>query len=238
MRTFPSSRFRMNVALLGQEWPDAAGSTRLTRCTDRHRQRLPCIERSGALPSVPRRRWPTLIASCGQVQFSDLCAQGRSVAASLRYRLLRAGKGHHRGWLGPGKRRSRSRRFRGRIRLARVYSILKKDGYNVRAEPMCSMLCARQPRLCTIWTAVAPEPVVTRRTNTPTPRGYPPPRRTLVTTSKPYRDSTIHSRRSVSLELSLETQFFREADRLLLRRADQAAMDLELFPRPHIRGAP
>jgi hypothetical protein len=119
-----------------------------------------------------------------------------------------------------------------------VYSILKKDGYNVRAEPMCSMLCTRRPRLCTIWTAVAPEAVVTRRTNTPTPRGYPPPRRTLVTTSKPYRDSTIHSRRSVSLELSLETQFFREADPLLLRRADQAAMNLELFPRPHIRGAP
>jgi hypothetical protein len=59
-----------------------------------------------------------------------------------------------------------------------------------------------------------------------------------VTTSKPYRDSTIHSRRSVSLELSLETQFFRDADRLSLRRADQAAMNLELFPRPHIRGAP
>jgi len=119
-----------------------------------------------------------------------------------------------------------------------VYSILKKDGYNVRAESMCSMLRTRRPRLCTIWTAVAPEAVVTRRTNTPTRRGYPPPRRTLVTASKPYRDSTIHSRRSVSLELSLETQFFREADRLSLRRADQAAIDLELFPRPHIRGAP
>jgi hypothetical protein len=49
-----------------------------------------------------------------------------------------------------------------------VYSILKKDGYNVRAEPMCSMLRTRRPRLCTIWTAVAPEAVVTRRTNTPT----------------------------------------------------------------------
>jgi hypothetical protein len=48
-----------------------------------------------------------------------------------------------------------------------VYSILKKDGYNVRAEPMCSMLRTRRPRLCTIWTAVAPEAVVTRRTNTP-----------------------------------------------------------------------
>ena len=119
-----------------------------------------------------------------------------------------------------------------------VYNILKKDGDNVRAEPMCSMLRTRRPRLCTIWTAVAPEAVVIRRTNTPTPRGCPPPRRTLVTTSKPYRDSTIHSRRSVSLELSLETQFFREADPLLLRRADQTAKNLELFPRPHIRGAP
>ena len=102
---------------------------------------------------------------------------------------------------------------------------------------MCSMLRTRRPRLCTIWTAVAPEAVVTRR-HEDTPREATHPRRTLVTTSKPYRDSTIHSRRSVSLELSLETQFFREADRLSLRRADQAAMDLELFPRPHIRGAP
>ena|SRR5690349_517088 len=56
----------------------------------------------------------------------------------------------------------------------RVYSMLKKDSYNVRAEPMCSMLRTRRPRLCTIWTAAAPEAVVTRRTNTPTPRGYPP----------------------------------------------------------------
>jgi hypothetical protein len=44
----------------------------------------------------------------------------------------------------------------------------------VWAEPMCSMFSTRQPRLCTIWTAVAPEAVFTRRTNTPTPRGYPP----------------------------------------------------------------
>ena len=87
---------------------------------------MPCIERSGALPSVPRRRWPTLTASCGQVQFSDLCAQGRSVAASLRYRLRRAGKGHHHGWLGRGKRRSRLLRFRGRIRLARVLQHLEE----------------------------------------------------------------------------------------------------------------
>jgi hypothetical protein len=38
------------------------------------------------------------------------------------------------------------------------------------------MLDAPHPpaRLCTIWTAVAPEAVFTRRTNTPTPRGYPP----------------------------------------------------------------
>jgi hypothetical protein len=42
------------------------------------------------------------------------------------------------------------------------------------AEPTCSMLSTRRPRLCTIWTAVAPEAVFTRRTNTPTPRGYPP----------------------------------------------------------------
>jgi hypothetical protein len=45
---------------------------------------------------------------------------------------------------------------------------------SVWAEPMCSMFSTRQPRLCTIWTAVAPEAVFTRRTNTPTPRGYPP----------------------------------------------------------------
>jgi hypothetical protein len=43
-----------------------------------------------------------------------------------------------------------------------------------QCEPMCSMLSTRRPRLCTIWTAVAPEAVFTRRTNTPTPRGYPP----------------------------------------------------------------
>jgi hypothetical protein len=55
-----------------------------------------------------------------------------------------------------------------------VYSILKKDGYNVRAEPMCSMLRTRRSRLCAIWTAVTPEAVVTRRTNTPTRRGTHP----------------------------------------------------------------
>src|SRR6478672_1306814 len=100
---------------------------------------MPCIEKSGALPSVPRRRWPTLTASCGQVQFSDLCAQGRSVAASLRYRLRRAGKDIIMdGWAA------------GNVVLVHCgfvdgsgwqgfYSILKKDGYNVRAESMCSM---------------------------------------------------------------------------------------------------
>ena len=199
---------------------------------------MPCIERSGALPSVPRRRWPTLTASCGQVQFSDLCAQGRSVAASLRYRLRRAGKGHHHGWLGRGKRRSRSRRFRGRIRLARVLQHLEEG--RLQRQGRADVLDAPHSPASLVHdlTAVAPEAVVTRRTNTPPRRGYPPPRRTLVTTSKPYRDSTIHSRRSVSLELSLETKVFREADRLSLRRADQAAINLELFPRPHIRGAP
>ena len=30
-----------------------------------------------------------------------------------------------------------------------------------------------RPRLCTIWTAVAPDAVFTRRTNEPTRRGYP-----------------------------------------------------------------
>ena len=199
---------------------------------------MPCIQRSGALPSVPRRRWPTLTASCGQVQFSDLCAQGRSVAASLRYRLRRAGKGHHHGWLGRGKRRSRLLRFRGRIRLARVLQHLEEG--RLQRQGRADVLDAPHSPASLVHdlTAVAPEAVVTRRTNTPPRRGYPPPRRTLVTTSKPYRDSTIHSRRSVSLELSLETQFFREADRLSLRRTDQAAMNLELFPRPHIRGAP
>jgi hypothetical protein len=39
---------------------------------------------------------------------------------------------------------------------------------SVCAEPMCSMLSTRRPRLCTIWTAVAPKTVFTRRTNTPT----------------------------------------------------------------------
>src|SRR4029450_5193385 len=40
-----------------------------------------------------------------------------------------------------------------------------------------------RPRLCTIWTAVAPEAVLTRRTNDPTPGGYPPSSsRLLVTT--------------------------------------------------------
>ena len=238
MRTFPSSRFRMNVALLGQEWPDAAGSTRLTRCTDRHRQRLPCIERSGALPSVPRRRWPTLIASCGQVQFSDLCAQGRSVAASLRYRLGRAGNGHHRGWLGPGKRRSRSRRFRRRIRLARGLQHLE-EGRLQRQGRADALDAPHSPGLARARSGPRSLPRRSSPAARHSPRrGYPPPRRTLVTTSKPYRDSTIHTRRSVSLELSLKTQFLREADRLSLRRADQAAMNLELFPRPHIRGAP
>jgi hypothetical protein len=80
---------------------------------------MPCIQRSGALPSVPRRRWPTLTASCSQVQFSDLRAQARSVAASLRYRLRTAGKDIIMDGSARGKRRSRSRRFRGRIRLAR-----------------------------------------------------------------------------------------------------------------------
>ena len=56
-----------------------------------------------------------------------------------------------------------------------VYSILKKDDYNVRAEPMCSMLRTRRPRLCTIWTAVALEAVVTRRHEHAHPARLPTP---------------------------------------------------------------
>jgi len=37
---------------------------------------------------------------------------------------------------------------------------------------MCSMPSTRRPRLCTIWTAVAPEAVFTRRTKVPTTRDY------------------------------------------------------------------
>lgn len=36
------------------------------------------------------------------------------------------------------------------------------------AEPMCSIPSTRRPRFCTIWTAVAPDAVITRRTNEPT----------------------------------------------------------------------
>src|SRR3954466_10112215 len=47
---------------------------------------------------------------------------------------------------------------------------------------MCSMPSTTCPRLCTIWTAVAPD-AVTRRTNEPTPGGYRPhPAGLLVTT--------------------------------------------------------
>src|SRR3954447_13331131 len=38
---------------------------------------------------------------------------------------------------------------------------------------MCSIPCTTRPRLCTIWTAVAPEAVFTRRTNEPTTARYP-----------------------------------------------------------------
>src|SRR3954451_16528645 len=48
---------------------------------------------------------------------------------------------------------------------------------------MCSMPSTTCPRLCTIWTAVAPDAVLTRRTNEPTPGGYRPhPAGLLVTT--------------------------------------------------------
>jgi hypothetical protein len=111
---------------------------------------MPCIERSGALPSVPRRRWPTLTASCGQVQFSDLCAQRRSVAASLRLPTSEGGKGHHHRWLGRGKRRSRSRRFRGRIWLARGLQHLEqrtattsRPSRCARCSALAGLACAR-----------------------------------------------------------------------------------------------
>ena len=39
--------------------------------------------------------------------------------------------------------------------------------------------------LCTIWTAVASDAVLTRRTNDPTQGGYPPENELLVTTIRP-----------------------------------------------------
>jgi hypothetical protein len=54
----------------------------------------------------------------------------------------------------------------------RTVSALRLD-----AEPMCSIPSTVRPRLCTIWTAVAPDAVLTRRTNNPTTRGYPVLRR-------------------------------------------------------------
>jgi hypothetical protein len=44
-----------------------------------------------------------------------------------------------------------------------VYSILKKNSYNVRAGRCARCSALARPRMCTIWTAVAPEAVVTRR---------------------------------------------------------------------------
>src|SRR4051812_18843228 len=55
---------------------------------------------------------------------------------------------------------------------------------------MCSRFSTRRPRLCTIWTAVAPEAVFTRRTKAPTPRDYPRRQAPLVTTSAPIHGQT------------------------------------------------
>src|SRR5512132_1692579 len=44
---------------------------------------------------------------------------------------------------------------------------------------MWSIPSTTRPRLCTIWTAVAPDAVLTRRTNDPTQGGYPPRERVL-----------------------------------------------------------
>jgi len=198
---------------------------------------MPCIEKSGALPSVPRRRWPTLTASCGQVQFSELRAQGRSVAAFLRTDF-------------GGRERTSSWMARPRETSFSFTAVSWTDPAGKGLRHLEEGRLQRQGRADVLDAPHSPVSLVrdldrghSRGGRHPPhehahPARLPTPRRTLVTTSKPYRDSTIHSRRSVSLELSLETQFFREADRLSLRRADQAAIDLELFPRPHIRGAP
>src|SRR4051812_13684685 len=55
---------------------------------------------------------------------------------------------------------------------------------------MCSRFSTRRPRLCTTWTAVAPEAVFTRRTKAPTPRDYPRRQAPLVTTSAPIHGQT------------------------------------------------
>src|SRR3954453_17602176 len=63
---------------------------------------------------------------------------------------------------------------------------------------MCSMPSTTCPRLCTIRTAVAPDAVLTRRTNEPTPGGYRPHPAGLLGTTRDTDPTTNPLVRAIS----------------------------------------
>ena len=65
-------------------------------------------------------------------------------------------------------------------RRTRATSTRTARSASVCADPMCSIPNTRRPRLCMICTAVAPEAVVTRRTNEPIRPDYRPREPQLV----------------------------------------------------------